>query len=144
MKFKTQYHLRGEVEKIQSYFSDLKVYGKLHPLINSVKEIKSKDAFSSLYEVREKLYPWIPISVKYQAAVKQQQNLIGYEIKKIPFTKLNFNYEFIVIGESEFEIKFRVYMRSSLLGRKSMFKKIINAQNQLMNNVLLEAYQSEK
>jgi ribosome-associated toxin RatA of RatAB toxin-antitoxin module len=144
MKFKSQYHLRGDVEKIQSYFSDLKIYGKLHPLINSVKEIKSKDAFSSLYEVREKLYTWIPYSVKYQAAVKQQENLIGYQIKKIPFTKLNFNYEFIVIGESEFEIKFRVYMHSSLLGRKSMFKKIINAQNQLMNNVLLEAYQSEK
>jgi ribosome-associated toxin RatA of RatAB toxin-antitoxin module len=144
MKFKSQYHLRGDVEKIQSYFSDLKIYGKLHPLINSVKEIKSKDAFSSLYEVREKLYTWIPFSVKYQAAVKQQENLIGYQIKKIPFTKLNFNYEFIVIGESEFEIKFRVYMHSSLLGRKSMFKKIINAQNQLMNNVLLEAYQSEK
>jgi hypothetical protein len=70
--------------------------------------------------------------------------LIGFQIKKLPFTKLNFNYEFIEITEKEFEIKFRVYMKSRMIGSRLFFKKMITAQNQLMNNVLLEIYQSEK
>ncbi|MFC3809261.1 hypothetical protein [Lacihabitans lacunae] len=144
MKFKSQYHFKGEIAKIQPYFSDLKVYGKLHPLIRTVKELKTQDASVSLFEVSERPFGWVPIQVRYQALVKKHKNLIGFQIKKLPFTKLNFNYEFIEITEKEFEIKFRVYMKSRMIGSRLFFKKMITAQNQLMNNVLLEIYQSEK
>jgi ribosome-associated toxin RatA of RatAB toxin-antitoxin module len=138
MQFKKKYKLKNNINHLKDIFGNLKSYGKYHPLIKNVILVNSKNSSKTEYIVKEQPFNWIPIRIKYLTVVRQKNNKIEYQIKKIPLTKVSFEYEFLHIGELECEVEFKLSLKSKLLGKRIFLQKMINAQEELMNNILEE------
>jgi ribosome-associated toxin RatA of RatAB toxin-antitoxin module len=110
-------------------FSDLKEYAKVHPLILNAKGIVTNQ---NKYRITEKPFRYLPIRISYFVMVNSSTNEIEYSISKIPLSKLTIKYTFLNFDFQTTEIKCLLELKSKLVGKSILFRKIIKAQNELM------------
>lgn len=110
-------------------FSDLKEYAKVHPLILNAKGIVTNQ---NKYRITENPFRYLPIRISYFVMVNSSTNEIEYSISKIPLSKLTIKYTFLNFDFQTTEIKCLLELKSKLVGKSILFRKIIKAQNELM------------
>lgn len=113
-------------------FSDLKEYAKVHPLILNAKETVTNQ---NKYRITEKPFKYLPIRISYYATVNSSVNEIEYFISKIPLSKLTIKYTFLSSDSKTTEIKCLIELESKLVGKSILFRKLIKAQDELMNSL---------
>ena len=91
MKRAKNYQIKGELTKVSEILSNLKIYGNLHPLIESVEKLDDEE---EVYTIYEKPFSWLPINLKYRAKVTNTGDLsIKYLISEIPLTTAIIEYD---------------------------------------------------
>lgn len=113
-------------------FSDLNKYAQVHPLILKAEKTKIDP---NKYKITERPFKYVPIKISYQATVRSNKDEVEYLISKIPFTKLTIKYAFLSLNTETTEIKCSIQLQSKLIGKTILFRKLIKAQNDLMNSL---------
>jgi len=134
MKIEKHYRLKGKISNVKKILTNLEFYGKLHPLIKSVEIINNKTTECDEYIISEKPYSWIPIQIKYSAKVKSFENKIEYKIEGLPFSTSKITYKLNQLPE-EIQLKFQLVIEGKLIGKSILLKKMIKAQNELINAI---------
>ena len=138
MEIEKSYKVFGKLNKLREILVDLKYYGKLHPLIKSINKIEDESKEHVEYEIKERPYKWIPITIKYYAEVRLRQDLIEYRIKGIPVTKVTIKYTLTEVDKQAIRIRFRLKIENNFVGKKILENKMINAQDLLMTAIKKE------
>lgn len=126
------YTLPFSKESVIDLFNDLEAYGKLHPLILSVKEIESNPI---QYKITERPYKFLPFKIIYYATIHSAGNEIVYSVTGIPLSKLHIKYNLESIENGGTEINCLLQLDSKLVGKQILMNKLIKAQNDLMSSL---------
>jgi hypothetical protein len=120
------------VSEVKDIIGDLRTFGDYHPLITSVTETSE-----STYEVKERPYSWLPLSIRYSARIELQSDTrIIYRISKLVLFKPRFTYEFLSEESKSTNFQFTIQIEGPPLGRKILLNKMIDAQVRLWQAVV--------
>lgn len=125
--------VQQDLNTIMPIFSNLEIYGRLHPRIEQANRIASDDGFIQ-YQIVERPFSWIPIHIKYAAKVKQSPNRLQYTIQGIPLTKAIYEYQFLPRQEWTV-IKLTIQVESKLPITKLLINKMVQAQEVLIQSL---------
>lgn len=130
------YTFQGTSSQTIAILEDLEYYGKLHPLITEVQQLDSV-----LYRIKEKPYPKIPVTIKYNATITKTGNEISYHVTDLPWSEAFITYV-VTEEKDEVVINFILRIESRLLGKKVLFRKMISAQDKVMAGIEEELRQN--
>jgi len=129
------YTVNLPISEIQKILSNLELFGKFHPLITSVEKMNPTKDGHPQYLIKEKPFDSLPIKIQYKAIVKVQPKYIELEIFDIPFTKAFIYYQMQAVNEASTAVDFRLVINSKMPGKVILQRKMINAQDRLMNAI---------
>lgn len=135
LEFEKTYDINGSADQLIAILKDLEHYGRLHPLIRSVKPVDQDSSHLDKFKIKERPFKKLPVTIKYFASVESSDSEVNYQLSGIPFTKGHIQYSIIPISSKETQLKFFLQIDNKVFGKKILLKKMIAAQNELIDNL---------
>jgi len=108
--------------------TDLKIFGKLHPLISTV----TPKATPNSYDIIERPFNWLPVHVKYSAQVTSDHEKIEYIISGLPSLSPQLSYVLKSVETKKVAVIFTLTITGLPIAKNILMAKMISAQDQLM------------
>jgi len=135
MEFVKEYMIRRRLDEVTSIFTDLRLYGDYHPLIRSVDLVQNRSGGSKMFLIHERPFHWLPINIQYAAEITALENIIDYNISKVPLLRPSIRYELRSKSEKLTLITFNLKVEGFPIVRNILLSKMIKAQDALIESI---------